>query len=402
VLEPKTAVLALLLAEAGAEIGAEIGAEVIVFAHPDETDDDVAAALRADGLTVFARSSATAEEHLALAREFLAQGLTAVLDDGSSIIRLAHLDSPAVFDTLIAAAEETTSGLRPLHVLQREGGLRIPVVAVNDARSKTLFDNLYGTGQSCVFAILDVLARDRAVRGEPVTGLAGASVVIAGFGPVGEGTARHAAALGAMVTIAETDPVRALRARFEGYQVAPLVQAAASADLVISATGIADTISFDVLVACKADAVVAVAGGVPQEIAIDAAVAAGALRETIGQKIERFTLPGGGRVRILDDGGCINITAGEGNPIEIMDLSFGVQLAAVRFLLEHVGTLTPGIYPLPPLDDDRVAAAALAHSGLAIEVASAAQQNFLASWAPTRFSALNTAARPDGTVDDNS
>ena len=368
VLEPKTAVLALLLAEAGAE--------TVVFAHPDETDDAVADALRADGLAVFADSTASRAEHRAYALDFLDQDLDLLLDDGSALIRLAHLERPDAVERLRGAAEETTSGLRPLRVMEQQGLLRVPVVAVNDARSKTQFDNLYGTGQSCVFAILDLL--ERAGHNDS---LVDKSVVIAGFGPVGEGVARHCAALGARVTIAETDAVRALRATFEGYEVARLVTAVATADLVISATGIAGTIDLNTLLACAPDAAIAVAGGVPQEIAINDAVAVGATRQTLAPKLERFHLPGGGTVRILDDGGCINITAGEGNPIEIMDLSFAVQLAAVRTLLEHEWSV--GLHPLPAEADDRVAAAALGTTD--IDTATDAQREFLADWYPTRF-----------------
>jgi adenosylhomocysteinase len=377
VLEPKTAVLALLLAEAGAE--------TIVFAHPDETDNAVADALRAEGLVVFADSSATRAEHRAYALDFLDSELDLLLDDGSALIRLAHLERPEAVERLRGAAEETTSGLRPLRTMHEQGSLRLPVVAVNDARSKTQFDNLYGTGQSCVFAILDLLERSG-----HNDSLIGKSVVIAGFGPVGEGVARHCAALGARVTIAETDAVRALRATFEGYEVAQLITAVASADLVISATGIADTISLTTLLACAPEAVIAVAGGVPQEIAIDDAVAAGAIRETLAPKLERFHLPGGGTVRILDDGGCINITAGEGNPIEIMDLSFAVQLAAVRTLLEREWSV--GLHPLPADVDNRVAAAAL--GATTIDTVTDSQREFLADWYPTRFDRPATEGTP--------
>jgi adenosylhomocysteinase len=264
VLEPKTAVLALILREAGADVS--------VFAHPDETDDAVAAALTAQGLRVFAHSAAGPAEHRALADAFLAERPHVLVDDGSHVIRLAHETAPETLGTMIGAAEETTSGLRPLRAMADEGRLRIPVVAVNDARSKTLFDNRYGTGQSCLFTILGLTDLD----------LAGSTVVVAGYGHVGEGVAHHAHAFGATVVVAELDPVRALAASFDGFRVAPLAEAAASARLVISATGVRDTISVPVLRACAPEAVIAVAGGVPQEIAIDEAVAGGAVRETIG------------------------------------------------------------------------------------------------------------------------
>ncbi|CAM5503276.1 Adenosylhomocysteinase OS=Leifsonia shinshuensis OX=150026 GN=HNR13_003431 PE=3 SV=1 [Leifsonia shinshuensis] len=349
VLEPKTAGLALLLQAAGAEVS--------VFSHPDETDDAVAAALAEAGLRVFACADAGPDEHLALATAFLAQRPEILVDDGSHVIRLAHEAAPDVLETMIGAAEETTSGLRPLRAMAAEGRLRIPVVAVNDARSKTLFDNRYGTGQSCLFTILGLTGLD----------LDGCTIAVAGYGHVGEGLARHARAFGASVVVAEPDPVRALAAAFDGFRVAPLLHAVGAADLVVSATGVRDTIGLPVLRACAPSAVVAVAGGVPQEVAVDDALAAGAVRESLGRKRERLVFPDGHGVELLDDGGCINVTAGEGNPIEIMDLSFAVQLSAIEHLVATAGALAPGVHPLPAQADDAVAAAALAAAGVRID-----------------------------------
>jgi adenosylhomocysteinase len=370
VLEPKTAVFALLLRETGAI--------VTVFAHPDELDDAVAAVLRDSGIPVFGRRDAGAAEHLDSALAFLNEQPQLLIDDGSHLIRLAHSHLPEVLDTVIGAAEETTSGLRPLRRMAQLGALRVPVIAVNDARSKTLFDNRYGTGQSCVFAIADLLERD----------LEGAAVVVVGYGNVGAGVAEHARALGATVVIVETDAVRALQATYVGLRVQPLLEAVTDADLVISATGVRSTIPVDALLAARTDAVFAVAGGVPQEIAIDDAVERGAVRATIGDRVERFTFPTGATVRILDDGGCINVTAGEGNPIEIMDLSFAVQAAALRHLVEH-SDLAPGVYDLPRDADDAVASAARRSAGYAVDAQTDAATSGVEDWHTARFGALS-------------
>jgi adenosylhomocysteinase len=351
-LEPKTAVLSLLLRDAGAE--------VVVYAHADETDDAVASVLRSAGLTVHADSTATTAEQKTLALAMLDARPHILLDDGSHLIRLAHQERPDLLPTMLGAAEETTSGLRPLRVMASRGELGIPVVAVNDARTKTFFDNRYGTGQSTVFATLDLvdgLASDEH-RVRP-----GGAAVVAGFGHVGEGVALVLTALGFRVTVADTDPVRALQALVAGYAVAPLTDAVQDADLVMSATGVPDTIDLDVLHACADGAVVAVAGGVDQEVAIDDAVASGAVRTTIGRRVERFAWPDGRGVLVLDDGGCINITAAEGNPIEIMDLSFAAQLGAVRMLLEHGDELDRAVVPIDPAVDEATARAALAAFG---------------------------------------
>ena len=204
VLEPKTAALALMLAEAGARVS--------VFGWASETREDVAARLRDAGIPVFADSSASREREWELAREFLAQRNEFLLDDGSHLIRLAHDTEacPGVLDALVGAAEETTSGLRPLRCFD----LRIPVLAANDARSKTLFDNAYGTGQSCWTTILDLV--DPRGVGAPVAGM---RVVVIGYGDVGRGCARFGAALGARVTVVELDPVRALQASMGLFRV---------------------------------------------------------------------------------------------------------------------------------------------------------------------------------------
>ncbi|TCL77339.1 adenosylhomocysteinase [Curtobacterium sp. PhB128] len=352
-LEPKTAVLSLLLRDAGAE--------VVVYAHADETDDAVAASLRAAGLTVHASSAASLPEQKSLALAMLDTRPHILLDDGSHVIRLAHQERPDLLPTMLGAAEETTSGLRPLRVMASRGELGIPVVAVNDARTKTFFDNRYGTGQSTVFAMLDL------VDGLPSgthRAISGGAAVVAGFGHVGEGVALVLTALGFRVTVAETDPVRALQALFAGHAVAPLAEAVQDADLVVSATGVADTIDLRVLRSCADGAVVAVAGGVDHEVALDDARAAGAGLRPVGPKAERLVFPDaeGGPI-VLDRGGCINITAAEGNPIEIMDLSFAAQLGAVRMLLERGDELERAVVPIDPAVDDATARVALAAFG---------------------------------------
>lgn len=358
VLEPKTAVLSLLLAEAGAQVS--------LYAHSDETDDAVADALRARGFAVHAGSGADADGQLANARAYLAAGHEFLLDDGSHLIRLAAHDGVE----LLGAAEETTSGLRPLHAMG--DALRIPVLAVNDARVKTRFDNRYGTGQSCVFAIADLL--DQLGRG-----FADARVAVVGFGPVGVGVAQHASALGAVVTVCELDPVRALEARYAGYDTAPLEDTVGAADIVISATGEPQTITAAHLRAAGPGTAFAVAGGVLDEIALDDAHSLGARLDPRAWKVDAVVWPGGepgdragdgaaapsyatasagSPALVLDRGGCINITAAEGNPVQIMDLSFAAQLTAAG-MLARGDVREPGVHPLPPGADEVIAAGML-------------------------------------------
>lgn len=362
VLEPKTATVALALAEAGAEVS--------VTSAGRNTDDAVAAALAHAGLPVFARAADRDAEDRENARAVLDLHPHVIVDDGASTIRLAHTDRPHILADMIGATEQTTSGVRPLREMQRQGVLAVPVVAANDARSKSLFDNAHGTGQAVVFAIADLIDRP----------FAGAHVVVVGFGRVGSGIARHAAALGARVTVAEVDPVAALQAAFAGYAVQPLAEAAQSADILISSTGVGHTIDVGHLDLLPDGAYVGVGGGVWQEIALEDAAAAGAVETWRTDTVSELRLPSGRSIRVLDDGNCINVSAAEGNPVQIMDLSFGVQLSAVAHLVAARGTLAAGVHELPRSADDRVAALALSAFGGTLDTPSASQRDFLASW----------------------
>lgn len=345
VLEPKTAALALMLSEAGAEVS--------VFGHASETRDDVADELRREGLKVFADSQASPEMEEKLAQEFLAENIEYLLDDGSHLIRMAHDPglAPTALTALRGAAEETTSGLRPL----RHFPLSIPVIASNDARSKTLFDNAYGTGQSCWTTVLDIIDPDG--LGAPIPGM---TVGIIGYGDVGKGCARFARALGARVSVVELDPVRALQARMDGFTVAALDEVAPTAGLLMSATGEPSTIPLSALEALPKDAIVTVAGGVAGEVEFEQALAAGwTLSEAADPHVQRLASPTGKSLRLLEKGEGINYTAGEGNPIEIMDMSFGVQVAALTELLTCGEELSPGLHNLPSHADDAVSRAAL-------------------------------------------
>ncbi|MFE6735423.1 adenosylhomocysteinase [Microbacterium sp. NPDC057650] len=355
VLEPKTAQLALLLRDAGADVA--------VYAHPDEIDVEVARVLRDRGIPVDGDPSLDGAAERAAAIAFLRRDFDLLLDDGSHLIRLAHEEGLA--GSLRGAAEETTSGLTPLRVMEREGLLSIPVIAVNDAAMKTSFDNRYGTGQSCVFAIADVLdAAGIGLRDQPA--------VVIGYGPVGEGVAAHLRALGAEIAVAETDPVRALRAAHDGFRIGPLRDLAPGA-LVVSATGAPHTVDATTLRAAR---IVAVAGGVPGEVDVDPS--------TLSPSGEHLDRAAGGAL-LIARGGCVNLAAAEGNPIEIMDLSFAVQLGAVEQLL--TAGLAPGLHPFPVDADAAIARAALAARGDRIDERSTAQVEAQADWRSPRYAA---------------
>ena len=358
VLEPKTAAFTLALAEAGCEVA--------LFSAVSETDPEVAAALAATGrVAVFAPTAQLAEGSAvgvgvdaAHAAAVLDWGPELLIDDGSHLIRLAHSERPGALTALRAAAEETTSGVRPLREMAATGELRIPVIAVNDARTKTGFDNLIGTGQSCVFALADLWdAADPAYEG-----LAGTRWAVLGYGPVGQGVARFAAALGARITVVEPDPVRALAALHDGFDAQPAAVALPSADVVMSATGVWHTLDAAGFALLRPGTVVAVAGGIDDELALDSLAAAGWRAEPRSARVAEWLAPGADSgPLVLAEGGGVNYSAGEGNPIEVMDLSFATQLAALLRLLET--PLAPGVHALSAEEEARVARAALRARG---------------------------------------
>ena len=365
VLEPKTAAFALALRDAGCEVA--------VFGAVSETEPEVAAALAARGVKVCAPQTplrpgaegapddgAAAALDAAHAAAVLDWNPELLIDDGAHLIRLAHTRSEGFPPALRAAAEETTSGVRPLREMAATGELKIPVIAVNDARTKTGFDNLIGTGQSCVFAICDVR---EAAAGASYAGVAGERWTVFGYGPVGVGVARFAAALGARVTVVERDPVRALAALHDGFEAASAEEALPCADVVVSATGVWHTITAGHFRLMRDGAAVAVAGGIDDELALDELSRAGWRRAAAGgAAAEEWVAPGRERgPLVLAGGGGINYTAGEGNPVEVMDLSFATQLSALIRL--RAGGLPPGVHVLSAAEERRVAAAALGSLG---------------------------------------
>ncbi|WP_239684032.1 adenosylhomocysteinase [Leucobacter musarum] len=363
VLEPKTAAFARTLADAGCEVA--------VFSAVSETDPEIAAALAGDGrVAVFAPQYAVdaanvAEVDARHAAALLDWAPAYLVDDGAHLLRLAHTERRTALAALRGVAEETTSGVRPVHEMASLGALRVPVIAVNDARTKTDFDNRIGTGQSCVFAIGDV--RDHAA-GHDYRGVAGEHWVVYGYGPVGQGVARFAAALGARITVVERDAVRALSAVHDGYEAATAAASLPTADVVVSATGVWHTIGAAAFALMPAGAVVAVAGGIDDELALDELRDAGWRAAIVGPDIVEWRAPGtdGPGPRVLACGGGINYTAAEGNPIEVMDLSFATQLSAIARLIASEDA-EPRLHTLSVDAEDRVARAALDALGASIE-----------------------------------
>jgi adenosylhomocysteinase len=358
-LEPKTACLV--------EAAAAAGAEVAVFGGGHSTKADVAEALTAGGVRVFAEAGASRERVAALREAFVDTRIEYLADDGAGNVRHIHSRRRDVLADLRGVAEETTSGVRPLRVMESEGALEVPCVAVNDARTKLLFDNVYGTGQSVVMAVLDATNMQ----------LAGTSVVVAGYGRVGRGIARMARALGARVTVSEIDPVEALAAHHDGHGVAPLAEAVGEADFVFTASGIGHTLTADHVALMPDGAIVAVGGAGPPEFdpSLGAPVEWG---DEVRPGVRPLTTPSGSTVYLIADGYCANTAAGEGNPIEVMDLSLALQLRALEYLA--TSQLPPGVHLLPPEIDEAVAASQLAAAGIRIDAPTPEQEKAARSW----------------------
>ena len=359
ILEPKTAVLLRLLKKAGAKVG--------VYCGPSSTDQRVADQLKAEGIIVEADSQWTNEEaHEAALRLLDELHPDVIIDDGASFARLAALERPELIANLRGVAEETTSGVRAFQAMQDAHALTFPVIAVNDSQLKTGFDNSHGTGETCVTTLQTLLGSDC---------FAGQNVTVVGYGPVGRGFAVRARALGAHVSVCDVDPVAALKAAFEGFAAVEISSVLADTDMLVSATGVRHTITVEHLKALKNNAIVTVIGGIANEIALDD------LGFTFTHRpVEQLKISTTQTLRLISDGDGVNYTAGGGNPIEIMDLSFAVQLSAVHALL--TSSFTPGLHRLPGEADQQIAQIALASRGFS---ASSAVKDNGYNWTMTRF-----------------
>jgi len=362
-LEAKTAYLCLLLHRAGARVA-------LAGTAPGYVQDDVAAAIAAEGVTVFAEADATVDGFEAHLNRLLETEPVLLVDDRAELTRLLHTTQQSRRDNVWGATEQTTSGVTKLRNLAREGRLAYPVIAGNDALCKHLFDNRYGTGQSVFAALLSI------------TNLyfGGKTVVLAGYGWCGKGLARRAAGLNARVVVCEVDPVRALEAVADGYRVMPLTEAARLGDFFITSTGTNAVLRREHFEQMKDGAVLANAGGVDTEIDVPALGALAKEKRDVRRHIAEYVLADDRRLHLLCGGLLVNLAGGDGHPVEIMDLSFAVQALAVYHLARHRGELPPGVHPLPAEIDREIARLKLETLGVGIDSLTPEQQEFLRRW----------------------
>jgi adenosylhomocysteinase len=361
--EAKTGMLAISLARAGAEVR-------LASCNPLSTDDSVAAALKEQRIKVYAKKWESTDEYYENLNQVLDMGPEYVIDDGADLITMLHTSRKDQLGSVRGANEETTTGVIRLRSMAKEGSLRFPVMAVNDAQMKFLFDNRYGTGQSTFDGFMN--ATNLLVAGK--------TLVVAGYGWCGRGIAMRAKGLGANVVVTEVDPVRAIEARMEGYQVMSMAQAAPQADIIISATGCKDVVRREHLKVLKDGCVLGNSGHFDNEVSRKALEDLGGTPKRVREFVDEYRFQDGRRAYLIAEGRLMNLSAGQGHPVEIMDMSFSIQALALEHLVRNSGSMAPEVHTIPKAMDDEVARLALGSMGLTIDKLTQDQLDYLTGW----------------------
>ena len=359
-LEAKTAYLCRVLEMGGAEM-------YVTGSNPLSTQDDVAAALAQGGMQVFARYGCDMEEYEACLCQVLEAGPHIIIDDGGDLVHLMHTKYTHLIPNVLGGCEETTTGIHRLRTMAREGSLRFPMVMVNEADCKHMFDNRYGTGQS----VWDGINRTTNLI------VAGKYVVVSGYGWCGKGVSLRAKGLGAKVIVTETDPVRALEAVMDGYQVMPMAAAARLGDLFITVTGCSGVITAEHFETMKDGAILTNAGHFDVEVDMAGLEKLAVEKYEARHNIQGYVLPSGKTLFTIAEGRLVNLAAGDGHPAEIMDMSFAVQALSAEYLAQNRGKLQPGVIPVPRELDEAVARRKLSAMGVEIDALSQAQEEYL-------------------------
>lgn len=361
--EAKTACLALALRDAGAEVR-------LASCNPLSTDDSVSEALNAHyGLPTFAKRGESDEEYYSNLGKVLDINPEIVIDDGADLITLLHMERRDLLPAVIGGNEETTTGVIRLRSMEKDGKLEFPVVAVNDAHMKFLFDNRYGTGQSTLDGIMNATNLL----------LAGKSIVVAGYGWCGRGIANRARGMGGVVTVTEVDPVKAIEAVMDGFSVGRMEDVIQNADFVITATGDRDIVTLETALRAKDMCVMSNAGHFNLEIDV-ADIRKNSEVRRVREYVEEFRLKNGRRIYIIADGRLVNLAAGQGHPAEIMDMSFTTQALAADYLASEGRKLKPGVHLLPREMDSSIASMKLRTLGFTIDTLTEVQKKYLESW----------------------
>lgn len=362
-LEAKTAYLCTVLAAGGAEM-------YVTGSNPLSTQDDVAAALAHNGLNVFAWYNATAKEYKDHLKCVIEAEPHIIIDDGGDLVNLIHNEYPQFLPNVLGGCEETTTGIIRLMSMAKDGELNFPMIAVNNAKCKYLFDNRYGTGQS----VWDGINRTTNLI------VAGKTVVVAGYGWCGKGVAMRAKALGAQVVITEIDPIKAMEARMDGFSVAKMEEAAKTGDFFVTVTGCKDVITEKSFKNMKDGAILCNAGHFNVEINLTELE--GLAVKTIPQRnnITGYVLPDGRTISVIAEGRLVNLAAGDGHPAEIMDMSFSIQALCAEYIVKNRGSLKISVNDVPEEIDRKVALRKLQSWGTQIDALTPEQEKYINSW----------------------
>lgn len=361
-LEAKTAYLCKVLAAGGADM-------YVTGSNPLSTQDDVAAALVAAGLNVYAWYNATSEEYEAHIRRVLEAGPNIIIDDGGDLVHMMHTQFTDLIPNVIGGCEETTTGIIRLEAMNKAGKLKFPMVRVNNADCKHLFDNRYGTGQS----VWDGINRTTNLI------VAGKNVVVAGYGWCGKGVAMRAKGLGAKVFVTEVDPIKAIEAVMDGFEVMPMLEAAKIGDFFVTVTGCDKVIDEEDFAVMKDGAILCNAGHFDCEIDMAALRRIAVESREMRKNIMGYKLPSGQWIFVLAEGRLVNLAAGDGHPAEIMDMSFAIQALSAKYLVENAGKMETMLIDVPTEVDQDVAARKLAFMGKEIDTLTQEQIAYLNS-----------------------
>jgi adenosylhomocysteinase len=360
----ETANLMIALKAGGAKLS-------LAASNPLSTQDDVAASLVADyGIPTYAIKGEDTKTYYKHLNAVLDTHPNITMDDGADLVSLIHTERPEQLAEMIGSSEETTTGVIRLKAMAADGALKIPVYAVNDSDTKHMFDNRYGTGQSTLDGIL---------RATNVL-IAGKRFVVAGYGWCGRGLASRARGMGAHVIVTEVDPIKALEAVMDGYEVMRIADAAKVGDIFVTVTGDKSVISIDHIMKMKDGAIIANAGHFNVEIAIEALEAKAKSKKIVRDFVEEYVMKDNSRRYILGQGRLINLAAAEGHPAEVMDMSFANQALAAEFFAQNRGKLGVQVYGISPEMDREIAKLKLIAMGVKFDTLTSEQKNYLNSW----------------------
>ncbi|MDY5588220.1 MAG: adenosylhomocysteinase [Oscillospiraceae bacterium] len=359
-LEAKTAYLCRVMEMGGAEM-------YVTGSNPLSTQDDVAAALAAGGMNVFAEYGCTEQQYEDCLREVLKIGPNIIIDDGGDLVHLMHKEFADLIPGVIGGCEETTTGINRLRIMSAAGALRFPMVMVNDADCKHMFDNRYGTGQS----VWDGICRTTNLI------IAGKYVVISGYGWCGKGVSLRAKGLGAKVIVTETDPIRALEAVMDGYEVMPMAEAAKIGDIFCTVTGGRDIITAEHFPLMKDGAILSNAGHFNVEVDMAALEKMAVKKYEARHNIQGYVMPDGRTLFTIAEGRLVNLAAADGHPAEIMDMSFAIQALSAKYLADNRGRLEADVVSVPREIDYEVARCKLDAMGVGIDSLSREQAEYL-------------------------